>query len=278
MARSGFSLPETTTALILAAFGLCFIAACKTVEVDSCWPDQPINADGDRTEWKDIPFYHFKDEDVVLGISNDTGNLYVYFSFKNPQWARVIRMGGLTLWFDAKGKKKKDSGIRFRGGPPLEQLGLPGGGGLPDIFSRAGEERFLQMDRDTVRQFTVVDRKNNRQWDIPAEGALGPAVGFATSPTNGIHTYEFRIPLAKDDSVCYGIGTEAGKTMSIGAEWGGIERKNLPRPMIDMGGRPEGMGGFPGGKGGGRGGMPGGMRGMEKQEIWVKAHLATAPV
>jgi len=42
---------------------------------------------------------------VLLSLCNNSENLYVLFRFNNPEWARAIRMGGVTLWLDNTGKK-----------------------------------------------------------------------------------------------------------------------------------------------------------------------------
>ena len=98
--------------------------SCKRQEAACSWTSDVMIIDGKRSDWVDKPFNYFENEDIVLGLSNDNDNLYLFFSFKNRQWAQMIRSGGLTLWFDGQGKMKKNWGLRFRGGP--EMPGIPG--------------------------------------------------------------------------------------------------------------------------------------------------------
>ena len=92
------------------------------------------------TEWPSGSTVYFEDSGVQLGLRNDSQNLYILFRFGNQAWARAIRMGGLTLWLDNSGKKKKDIGIRYNGGPSfpdsgMQKPGMAGKGGFLDSLS-----------------------------------------------------------------------------------------------------------------------------------------------
>ena len=267
---------------VLVALMLGFMAGCKSQEVECGWCGNRMLIDGQRVDWNNMPFSYFEDEDVVLGLSNDNDNLYIFFSFKNRQWARMIQMSGLTLWLNGEGKKNKDWGIRFRGGPELpKNMRGDRPEGLPS-------DRMAGMD-DKVEAhgaaFVILDKYNDRELTIDTAGADGPAVGTALA--NDIYTYEFRIPFKSADDDIFKLIAEPGSKICIGSQWGGMDRD----AMKDMGGKMGSMpggdmpgGGMPGGgmgggpPGGGRmGGRPGGDRQMpEEQEIWVQTVLATA--
>lgn len=245
------------------------LAGCKSQRVGCPWTAHPMAIDGQRTDWNDVPFTYFEDQDVVLGLSNDDDNLYVFFSFKNPQWARTIQMSGITLWIDGAGKKNKEWGLRYRGGPEM-----PGD----------SRERFQDKSMEMGAPFAIISKIKDQEYIVDTSGADGPAVSASIS--NDIYTYEFRIPIMSSDNDLYKSAATPGQIIGIGSEWGAMPEKRK-RPE---GGRPGGGDGFPGGSGGGiGGGRPGGGmgggplgggRGMqmpEKQEIWVKAALAEAP-
>jgi hypothetical protein len=274
--------------LLLTLAGLVLFAGCKTQKVETYWAAETVKIDGEMTEWASTSTSYFEEVGVQLGLCNDTQNLYVLFRFTNQDWARAIRMGGVTLWLDNSGKKKKDLGIRYTGGPSISDLqkpGMSGEGGFRESLTPEQEQRLQEMEKNMADQITVIDKKSNQEITLSADGSGGPAVCFA-SP-QGTYTYEFSIPLKKGDVFDFGFGAEPGQTICLGLEWGGMGEMDREKMKKMGGGPPGGMGGMPpggmgggppGGMGGGRGGGPGGRPGMQKseeQELWVKTQLAS---
>lgn len=266
--------------MFLALVGLILLASCNTQEVETQWSIGSVKVDGEITEWADMSTSYFEESGVGLGLCNDTENLYILFRFNNPQWARAIRMRGVTLWLDNSGKKKKDFGIRYTGGPSLsdlQKLGAASGGGFRESVTPEQQKRLADVEKEMPDRITVVDKKANREITLRPDGSGGPAVCFAS--LEGVYAYEFSIPLEKGDAFDCAIGAKPGQTICIGLEWGGMgDRQRMRQGM--GGGPPGGMGGGPPGMGGAR---PGGGRGgsrmqpPEKQELWVKTELASAP-
>ena len=271
-----------TARAVLPLLFVCLIltARCKNQEVQSHWSVEPVRVDGQMTDWAGVPTTYFEDSGVQLGLCNDAKNLYVLFSFNDPNWARAIRMGGLTLWLDNSAKKKKDFGLRYTGGPPpseMQKPGMAGEGGFWDRLTPEQKQRLMQRQAAMADQITVIDKKMDQAITLPSDSSRGPAVSFGTP--QGIYTYEFRIPLQEKDKGYYAIGAQPGQTISLGLEWGGIEMRDRQQMMRERGGGMMG-GGPPGGRmGGGRGGSRGGppMQPLEKQEVWVKTLLASPP-
>jgi hypothetical protein len=203
-------------------------------------------------------------------------------------YARAVHQSGITLYLDNRGKKKRDFVLSFRGGPSMAEIRQ-----LDTLrVSREGDQMGGPMRDDRMRRgdslrgpkliCTVKDRIEEKP--IPVDGTEGPSA--ASGVDNGFFVYEFRIPLQSSEVRDYGLGATLGKKISVGLVWG-----EMRRPEWGEGGGPGGMeggmrppgGGFPDG-GGGMGGRPGGgMRGgrpeglkmPEKQEVWVKATLAS---
>ena len=250
--------------LLLTFVGLILSTSCKTQKVQSHWSAEPVKVDGEMTEWPSGSTVYFEDSGVQLGLCNDSQNLYILFRFSNQAWARSIRMGGLTLWLDNSGKKKKDFGIRYTGGPSLSDLQKmrpSNEGGFQETLTPEQQQRLAEMEKATVDQITVIDKESNQELTLRADGSGGgPTVSFA-SP-QGTYTYEFSIPLQKSDVSHYGIGAQSGQAICLGLEWGGTREGDRQRMMHEgsggMGGGPPGGGGMPpggrGGMGGGRGG------------------------
>lgn len=273
--------------LSLVVVGSIFLGGCKTQEVSSHWSAQPVQVDGQMTDWAGIPTTYFEDSAVQLGLCNDSDRLYVIFRYNNQTWARLIRMGGLTLWLNNSGKKKKDFGIRYTGGPSLSEMqgqGMAGEGGFWESLTPEQKKR-LQQRKAMTDQITVVGKKDQPEVALPVDGFRGLAV--ASADLKGVYTYEFSIPLKKIDLASYGLDAQPGQPICLGLEWG-LSEEDRQRMMKEMGGGPPGGGrggmggGLPGGGGGGmggRGGPGGGSRPQMpgKQEIWVKTVLATSP-
>ncbi|UCB53371.1 MAG: hypothetical protein JSV10_04650 [Candidatus Zixiibacteriota bacterium] len=269
---------STKAVLVLVLGSSSLLAGCKTQEVQTNWSAEPVKVDGEMTEWTGGSTVYFEDIGVQLGIRNDDQDLYLLFRFSNQAWARAIRMGGVTLWLDNSGKKKKDFGIRYAGGPrlsELQEMGAHSRGGFRETLTPEQQQRLREMEDNAAGQITVIDKKSNQAITLPPDGSEGPAACFA-SP-QGIYTYEFSIPLEKGDVFDYGIGAEPRQTITLGLEWGGISNEDRQKMMRGMppgrgAGPPGGMGSGPGG--GSRGGSPG-MKPPKKQELWVKTQLAS---
>ncbi len=267
---------STIARLMLATLAVTLmLTGCKTQEVPSHWLMMPIQVDGKMTEWTGLATTYFEEEGVVLGLSNDDKNLFIHFRFTNPTWARAIRMTGLTLWIDAEGKKDKEVGIRFHGGPSLSELMAARGGEQFDNLRQEQKQGFLEREAQTANKFIFFDNSYYVEASIPIDGSRGPAAGYDTSM--GFYSYEFSVPLKESAVQFYGLGVQPGQTICLGAGWGEMR--------IGRGGMRGGPpGGFDGGPPGGSGVRPPGGTGgrriqpPEKQEIWVKTQLALPPV
>jgi hypothetical protein len=262
-------------------FGMTLTAEGKTIEVDCQWAAGPPEVDGSIDEWEGIPTIFFEDEKLVLSISSDSSNLYMYLRTDNPRLVRTIRGSGLQLWLDAKGKKKKDLGFLYRGGPSMDETRKAG---LIDREntghrSRGGRASRLEgMPENRGTGITLIDKYLDLEEKIPADGSQGPEVKYSFD--KGFCIFEIAIPLQEHLIDYYGMNAQPGQEISIGIKYGG-----RPDRGGDMGGFFGGTGGGPGGRGqraggiGSRSGGPGGRGSMqlpEKKEFWIKTRLAVS--
>lgn len=272
----------------------------KTAEMSSHWIAQPLKVDGARADWPDKSILFFSDDEVFIGATNDADNLYLVLQFRNPDWARWIRMGGLTVYLDPEGKKGKDFKLKFTGGPTMKEIMAASGKSNTDQNRRTPDNaggRGPGMSDEVENPFLCYQKKYLAEKAIPMDGTEGPAVAGAMDKE--FFVYEFSIPLKESTVKTYGLGAKPDKPVGVGFIWGDIEMK---RPEGgggggDMGGGPGGGGGgMPPGGGGPGGGGPGGggpggggpggggpggggqggggMNSPEKQEVWVKVQLA----
>lgn len=285
MSYKNFITRLTKALLFLISACLILLAGCnKTQEVQTHWSSGTIKVDGEITDWNDIPMNYFEESGVGLGLCNDTENLYVLFRFNNAQWARAIRMGGLTLWLNNSGKKNKNFGIRYTGGPPIPDLQKKGGpgGGFRESMTPEQQKRLAEVEMDMADQITVINKKSNQEITLHPEGSGGPAVCF--NSLQDIYAYEFSIPLQKSNVFDCAVNANPGQTICLGLEWGDMgDRQRMRQGMGGGKGPPPGGSGMPPSGGGMGGGPPGGGRGgsrmqqPEKQEVWLKTQLASPP-
>ena len=278
-------------AIVLPILGF-FSSYAKTPDILSHYTDQPIIVDGHIDDWNGLPTTFLEDKGAVIGLANDSQKLYVQIRFREPVYARVIHRSGLTLYFDSKGGKSKDIGLKFVGGPSMAEIREASpqredsGAEMENSFPRGGASHDQMRNRnDTV--FTYFDKKQLIDATIGIEGVNGPQVAWGMD--HGFFVYEFAIPLAESKVRDYGLGLEPGKKLGIGAEWGG-----RPEGMGDQQGPQLSTGGFPGEGGGmmgggdedGMGPRSGGREGersggdamrkaFTKQEFWTKTTLAS---
>ncbi|MBN1212687.1 MAG: hypothetical protein JXA92_08930 [candidate division Zixibacteria bacterium] len=251
-----------------------FVGCNSGEDVPCRWNAVGVTVDGRFDDWNNMPTTFFKDQNVSLGLANDSVNLYIIFRFTDQQWARIIRMSGISVWVDSEGKKSKDFGIKFNGGPKLDSAQMAQMNNMPNMpESRTMPDRQRETPEN---QLMVYDKERLVEKIIPVDGREGPQV--ACEMVQGFYTYEFKIPLQKSVLNYYGVDTQAGEKIGIGFEWGDRpEMKSRPGggPGGGMGGGPPG--GMGGGRppGGGQGGGPSGgrMQMPEKQEIWLKTNL-----
>jgi len=209
-------------------FFLCFIvlALCvpglsKDKKVECAWTPAPVEIDGSNNDWVGDTLTAEKKVKVDYAFRNDSENLYVLFIFNDPKFLSTINQTGMTLWFDTEGKKEKDYGIRFNiktiTADTYIALVEKQVGALPE----EKKKEIRQTPTYRIFQNEVIDKKGE---DFIITG--GPAApAFMSRPGKNMMIYEFRIPLKKGEAQAVGIGTEPGKEMKIGFEWGGLTKE-----------------------------------------------------
>jgi hypothetical protein len=200
---------------------LCVPGFSKDKKVESIWATAPVNIDGSKDDWTGDTLTLEKKVKVDYGFRNDSDNLYVLFIFNDPKFLSTINQAGMTLWLDTQGKKKKDYGIKFRtkmiSADTYIALIEKEVGPLPE--EKKKEIKATPSYR--IYQNEVIDKKSE---DFVITG--GPAApSYKAKRGKDMMIYEFRIPLKKGEGQPVGIGTEPGKMIKIGFEWGGLTKE-----------------------------------------------------
>ncbi|HOP06955.1 MAG TPA: hypothetical protein PLF13_06655 [candidate division Zixibacteria bacterium] len=280
-------------AIVIMAPLLLTVSDSRAGDPDLLWAPTKIKIDGNTSDWSDVPMTYYKDEEVSVGMTNDSNRLYILVRTGKQEVAGFMSMSGLNVYLNGQGKKKKDFKLCVKGGMRPQMMGGPNEG------FRGGMDRKVDDRGSAKMQFTCYIKDRVEEKEIPVDGGEGPAVAIDTS--HGLIAYEFSIPIKEADVRDYGLGGTLGDKFAVGLMWGDVEQGSGPGGGGPGGGSGGGMGGGPpgGGSGGGMGGGPpgggsgGGMGGgpggggpgggggremPEKQELWLKAKLAVPAV
>jgi hypothetical protein len=259
-----------------AGFALAIMAAgCNKITMNADWKDRDIVVDGDHIDWSNI-LYTIESKGVSIGVMNDSSNLYICLVPGDRSLEQQMTRGGMTLWLDSGGGKKKTFGIRYplgmAGGMPLGGTGSPefqGPGGDPQAGgdrgldpAPVGGESDLGIAGDqkvfAMLEFDILGADKN---DIQRmRSGQDHGISVAAGRGQGRFVYELKVPLKSSEGRAFALNAAPGSVISIGFE-SEESKDSRDRPE---GGRREDQGGPPGAgdvmDGGGMpgGGMPGG--------------------
>jgi len=191
--------------------------------VQSQWASIPMTIDGADSDWEGGVLTLNKKTQVDFAFRNDADNLYVLFVFNDPrQFMSTIREAGITLWFNPDGGKKKKYGVRFA-------IKTVSADNYIAILEKMMSESLSEEKKQEIRSKESYQIFHNEVIDKKGEApeiVSGPAAPtFSTAGGREVLTYEFRVPLKKDEEHPVGIGTEPGNTLTIGFEWGGSTKE-----------------------------------------------------
>jgi len=284
MKIQNFVYPRITP-LFLALIGSASLAmmGCKKAVLESAWMDREISVDGDHSDWQGALTY-VEDEEVSVGLMNDSESLYVCLVPGSRLIERQIMGMGFTVWLDAEGGKKKTFGIRY-------PLGMMGSGMSHRELGFAPDSQEDSPDRGRMREALTAAMSDLEILRSEEEDAIrlgideAEGVDVEIGNVGGTFVYELRVPLREDADHPFAVGAKEGGVIGLGFETGEMDREKMREEMTGrMGGRGGvgGRGGM-GGMGGGR--MGGGMRGMggrgsvrpempQPIRVWTRVRLA----
>ena len=274
--------------MLLAICMIFLLSSCAKMPVfesKSTEPEKEVNSTLKIADHSDAK------KNIDFGIANDNSNLYLQVNFHKQDDLMKIMRGGLHVYFDPSGKKKKNNALvieRIRRGRPesnnlthddLINMAMnnqavgnrvqgPGG-----FNSNVAELITKELEKVTWKkndkEVTFYRNENNNPIVVDLE---------SNSPIELVLTV--KIPLTE-------ISVNPGEMVAIGIETGtpgNGQARSASTPQ--NGGMSGGMGGGGGGRGGGRGGggnmggggMPGGAMGpgqssVQPYRFWFLAQL-----
>jgi hypothetical protein len=212
----------------VAAIGVTGLA--KDTAVLSQWAAAPVKIDGLEQDWQDALFLIDEGSKAQYAVKNDGHNLYLLFVFKDQKSSTTIEYTGMKIFFNAEGKKSKDLGISFT------RKALTADALIAAMEKRGEtltEERKAEIRKRKTYLIPVEDLINEKKLTAPADPAVqNEPPAYRTAGKQPLMIYEFRIPLSRINQPG-GIGSEPGKTIKLGFEWGGMTREIMKNMMAD---------------------------------------------
>lgn len=243
--------------LVLVIFYISGISISQAAKIDSNWPNKPVLIDGMQTDWQG-KLYGFDDDNVNIGVMNDSSFLYILVAPTNQQVARQAMGAGMIIWIDSKSKDK--FGIRYPLGIPIEEMDLRG-----MRNNRQGSEDFRAIHRETsLKEIQLIDKDKEIIETIPIVNLLG--INIRVENRNGRFVYELQFPLHSTPESPYSVDAKVGEEIKITFETLEFNRKALKDKFRNSRAKDDGEmqlpGGMqppsgmqpPGGMSGGRGG------------------------
>lgn len=187
------------------------------------WASTVPKIDGLKQDWEGVPLIPQK-HDVQLGFMNDSRYLYILFVFTNPKNLSSLDQTGITLFYNPEGKKKKDFGINFR------KIQVTADQLIAIMEQRQGpmsdqdKARYKTNPSYTLFHYGIISKGKNEVLNADEREGVLPALFRIGRDQAGL-AYEFAVPLKKAKELAPGIGTEAGKAVILGFEWGGWSRQ-----------------------------------------------------
>jgi len=216
----------------VAALGVTGLA--KDVVVESQWLAAPLRIDGLDQDWQDATFLTDEGSKAQYAVKNDGKNLYLLFVFNDVLSLTTLEYTGIKVFFSTEGKKSKDLGILFtRKAMPTETI-------IAELEKRGQaltEEQKAELRKQPNQIVFVeesIDKKKAPSPSDPAVKTDAPAYRAASKPAGRqrVMYCELRIPLSRVNEP-RGIGTEPGKSVKLGFEWGGVTNEIMKIIMAD---------------------------------------------
>ena len=255
-----------------------FLGLSKEQEIKSNWAASPVKIDGSNDDWAEIAFTSMKKLSLDYAFRNDAENLYVLFIFKDPKYLSSIAMTGMTLWFNAEGKKKKEYGILFI----QKQISADA------LISRLEKERgpLSEDKKNEIRNIpsyllnhTEIIAKKSKSSSQSSESSETQPAEFRFRKQQNSMVFEFSIPLKNMTAEVSVMRAELGKSIKVGFEWGGMteEMKEALMQRSAALERSRSVDNDPTSNraGAGESSVPiGSLKGPKKYEFWVDVQMA----
>jgi len=247
-------------------FTVAFFYGCSSEKYISKWASSKITVDGKDNDWTNKTKF-YKDQDILVGVQNDSKNLYVLFETPDRMKMMQIMHRGFIVWLDNDGGSSEDFGIKF-------PIGKKRGNFYPGKDMKEVEQNFMPTEME-------IYNKHDKSWSSFNIGqAKGISVAVSTNDNKLI--YEMSIALHPQKGDDYFLNPKADK-IGIGFQTVKFQMKKRPSNTGERGeigeggeGREGGEEGFGGGEFGGEDaqGNRTGFKPPQNFNFWLTTTLA----
>jgi hypothetical protein len=210
----------------MLALGLAAIAPASSDDLAarSVWAAQAMAIDGAAGDWGGDPRTVHKGTNVTVAFRNDADDLYILLDFQDPKFLSTIEQSGIKIYFGNKDRGVKFTKLRLTADQVLARRRSQG--------RKLSEEQIAAIKAKPFHTLFIFDiiNKKDREMMVSAKPAFLP--DFSAVKNGEVWTYEFKIPLARNENQPFGIGVAPGGNVRIGVEWGG--RTELPTQQADQ--------------------------------------------
>jgi hypothetical protein len=261
--------------IILALGSIVIVGLAKDKVVTSTWCPSPLLIDGTSADWQGVTTTFEKKVQVDYAFMNDADYLYVLFIFKDPQYLSSINQTGMTIYFNVVGKKKKDYGINFIQKRISAQQYIAMLEKQKGPLSDADKNSILNNPNYVIYDANVINKKAKENAEETPSDARVAIYRIQQDQEKNV-AIEFAAPLTRDAELAPGIGTEPGKQIKVGFEWGGMteamKQARMNRFQSQSERSAETVSEQP--AGGTRASTARGRRSPKKYDFWVDVQLA----
>jgi len=220
--------------VLVAATVLAVPGFSKDTVVESQWAAAPVKIDGLDQDWQDATFLTDGGSKAQYALKNDGKNLYIIFRFKDPMSPSTIEFTGLKVFFNTEGKKSTDLDVHFAKKRVTADTLIAYMEKKGETLTDARKDEIRKQSEYILFEADVINEKKAASPSDPAVQTDPPL--FSAKFQDRAPVYELRIPLSRTNQPG-GLGSEPGKTVKLGFEWGGLTQEVMKNMMADQAAR-----------------------------------------
>lgn len=242
----------------LAAAAAVILCSCGEHSVESLWRDREITIDGrdDGDEWKGAR-YILDEQKIVIGVMNDSENLYIRFSSLDRDNVLKMLAAGFVAWFDGA-QGKRTLGILYplgRAGARRQEGDTQGRAEPVESADGSGQPAAVDVAALVGTDIIVIEDEGKKHTRLTLDQAVASGIRCTIAENGGRYVYELAVPLYPDEGVIYSLSTEPLESIIVNLQSGALNTSRNSTRSRNSGMIGGGMGDMDGGGMGRRGGM-----------------------
>jgi len=207
---------------------------CNSPDIQSQWTNDNLLLKEVFTDSLKISDRYLKEINASIAFHNNSEYLYIILNSSDVFINRLIKIRGVTVWFNASNKKQKIYGVRYGRQNPAGFNPQ-----MRDSFweSMTSDQKMRLTEHQKARRqmITIINKGTEKQ--IPPNNPEWPA--FAQAFSGEKYYLVFRIPIIHSDD---NPNPSKMNKVVVGVELGNADQKRPDQMGPPMGGMP-GMGG-----------------------------------